>query len=96
MTPHYVHMDLTKQHSRLAGKYKLYLYREYGWDTNDIDGVPVLFAPGNAGSFRQIRSIASSAARQYRNETGQTLGEFGVHAGARHLDFFAGVLHSTG
>jgi GPI inositol-deacylase len=28
-------------------------------------GIPVLFIPGNAGSSRQARSIASSAARQF-------------------------------
>ncbi|KAL7423956.1 GPI inositol deacylase [Cryptotrichosporon argae] len=58
-------------------KYRLYLYREQGVDDQDPSGHPVIFVPGNAGSYKQVRSIASSAARQHRD---------GV--GARPLDFF--------
>jgi PGAP1-like protein len=43
-------------------------------------GLPVLFIPGNAGSSRQVRSIASSAARQHQQE--RALG--------KPLDFFTG------
>lgn len=53
-------------------------------------GVPVLFAPGNAGSYRQVRSLAAAAARQYYESPGQPRQE--LHdAGLRELDFFAGV-----
>jgi glycosylphosphatidylinositol deacylase len=46
----------------------------------------VIFIPGNAGSFKQVRSIASSASRQYYTENG------GVAEGMEDmdsLDFFA-------
>ena len=43
-------------------RYRLYLYREQGWD-GQPRGRPVLFIPGNAGSYQQVRSIASLAAR---------------------------------
>jgi hypothetical protein len=43
-------------------------------------GLPALFIPGNAGSSRQVRSIASSAVRQHQQE--QALG--------KPLDFFTG------
>ncbi|WRT68914.1 uncharacterized protein IL334_005896 [Kwoniella shivajii] len=52
-------------------RYKVYLYREQGWDTEHfVAGHPVIFIPGNAGSYQQVRSIASSAARQYHGEPG--------------------------
>lgn len=48
--------------------------------------MPVLFIPGNAGSYRQVRPIAAEAASQflqaYRNN--QTILEDGI----RNLDFF--------
>jgi glycosylphosphatidylinositol deacylase len=46
----------------------------------------VIFIPGNAGSFKQVRSIASSASRQYYTENGE------VAEGMENmdsLDFFA-------
>ncbi|PWY96829.1 PGAP1-domain-containing protein, partial [Testicularia cyperi] len=52
--------------SGLWRKYRLYLYRERNYDPMDLpSGSPALFVPGNAGSYAQIRSVASSAARQF-------------------------------
>ncbi|KZT51449.1 PGAP1-domain-containing protein [Calocera cornea HHB12733] len=54
--------------TRLDGRYRLWLYREVGWDADGDSppsGHPVLFLPGNAGSFKQSRSLASSSTRQY-------------------------------
>lgn len=47
--------------SRMGSKYSLLYYREgNGVDTDTIpSGIPVLFIPGNAGSYRQARSLAS-------------------------------------
>lgn len=60
--------------SRLGSKYSLHLYHEEDTTTNDVEdssnvhmagpgfnlsGTPVLFIPGNAGSFRQVRSFAA-------------------------------------
>ncbi|KAG2349889.1 PGAP1-domain-containing protein [Suillus weaverae] len=51
-------------------------------------GVPVLFIPGNAGSSHQVRSIASSAARQYFSSPFVISGDF-TGRGIQSLDFFA-------
>uniref|UniRef100_A0A0D6QW97 GPI inositol-deacylase n=1 Tax=Araucaria cunninghamii TaxID=56994 RepID=A0A0D6QW97_ARACU len=55
-----------------TGKYGLYLYHE-GWRKIDYDahlkelhGVPVLFIPGNGGSYKQVRSLAAESDRAYQ------------------------------
>ncbi|KAJ2783196.1 GPI inositol deacylase [Coemansia javaensis] len=54
--------------TRYSAKYKLFLYREGGFDDARGGGggvparIPVLFVPGNAGSHKQVRSIAAAAA----------------------------------
>lgn len=61
--------------SRLSGKYALHLFR----DPDPADGrvhrnatpefqptgVPAVFVPGNAGSFRQVRHLAAETMRQF-------------------------------
>lgn len=50
--------------------YALFMYSEYGFPMeSDIrrdlkDSMPVLFVPGNAGSYQQVRSIASTCIRR--------------------------------
>lgn len=59
--------------TRFADKYHLYLYREQGLDKDpmnkdneiQIDGIPVLFIPGNAGSYKQGRSIAAQLSNYF-------------------------------
>lgn len=51
-------------------------------------GTPVLFVPGNAGSSHQVRSIASSAARQYFHSPGQISSEFSPRE-IKPLDVYA-------
>ncbi|XP_078150572.1 phosphatidylinositol deacylase isoform X2 [Carex rostrata] len=53
-------------------KYGLFLYHE-GWQQIDfahhlkmLSGVPVLFIPGNGGSYKQVRSLASESFRAYQ------------------------------
>jgi Esterase/lipase len=53
-------------------------------------GVPVLFIPGNAGSSRQVRSIASSATRQFYSSPYVVAPAFQAHQ-LKPLDFFAGM-----
>ncbi|KAJ3300012.1 GPI inositol deacylase [Borealophlyctis nickersoniae] len=68
MWPDYVHVQsFNTSVSTHASKYKLYLYKERdGRDTtNEPRGIPVLFIPGNAGSFKQVRSIGSVAHFRY-------------------------------
>lgn len=49
-------------------------------------GVPVLFIPGNAGSYKQVRPIAAEAARYFKNAAAKD--ESLLEAGQRGLDFF--------
>ncbi|KAI9353993.1 PGAP1-like protein-domain-containing protein [Pilaira anomala] len=46
--------------SPLATKYKLYIYRDGYRDSDTLFGTPALFIPGQAGSYGQIRSLAST------------------------------------
>ncbi|OCF72438.1 hypothetical protein I204_06817 [Kwoniella mangroviensis CBS 8886] len=63
-------------------RYQVYLYREQGLETeSSVAGHPVIFVPGNAGSYQQVRSIASSAVRQYREQSS-------LRQGITKLDFF--------
>uniref|UniRef100_A0A1D1YR07 GPI inositol-deacylase n=1 Tax=Anthurium amnicola TaxID=1678845 RepID=A0A1D1YR07_9ARAE len=55
-----------------SGKYGMFLYHE-GWkkiDFNEhlknLDGVPVLFIPGNGGSYKQVRSLAAESSRAFQ------------------------------
>ncbi|KAJ0988206.1 hypothetical protein J5N97_006562 [Dioscorea zingiberensis] len=55
-----------------SSKYGLFLYHE-GWKKIDfaehlkkLNGVPVLFIPGNGGSYKQVRSLAAESARAYQ------------------------------
>lgn len=70
MYPTYIPISAPENVS--SAKYALYKYHE-GWkkiDFNDhlkrLSGVPVLFIPGNGGSYKQVRSIASESDRAYQ------------------------------
>ncbi|KAF2821125.1 GPI inositol-deacylase [Ophiobolus disseminans] len=80
--------DFDTEHTRFASKYSLYLYREWGIDEDfTVKGVPVLFIPGNAGSYKQVRSLAAEAAYHYHNSVQH---ESGADKGERRpLDFFS-------
>ncbi|KAH8681412.1 PGAP1-like protein-domain-containing protein [Xylariales sp. PMI_506] len=88
MSPSYVHMsDFDTEHTRFASKYSLYLYREAGvCDDPTVSGIPVLFIPGNAGSYKQIRPIAAEAARYFHDALQHDPAV--AAAGVRNLDFF--------
>lgn len=86
MSPAYAKLHaFDASHTPLASKYGLYLYREQGRDvipdperhSFSLGGTPVLFIPGNAGSFKQVRSIASETTLQYSSS---------IHS--NKLDFF--------
>ncbi|KAJ7682382.1 PGAP1-like protein-domain-containing protein [Mycena polygramma] len=78
----------------LAKRYSLWLYREVdghgnGWEPTHVsNGAPVLFIPGNAGSSRQVRSIASSATHQHYDAPYSVAAEFRSRS-LKPLDFFA-------
>lgn len=92
MSPTYIKLSgFDTEHSRFATKYSLYLYREEGVDeyTRDnigLRGAPVLFIPGNAGSYKQVRSLSSEASRHYHNVLRHDANA--VKEGVRSFDFF--------
>ncbi|RKP33654.1 PGAP1-like protein-domain-containing protein, partial [Dimargaris cristalligena] len=68
MYPNYIRQNgLDLSRTRFASKYRLYLYREGGVDEllREPFRIPILFIPGNAGSYKQVRSIAATASRQF-------------------------------
>ncbi|KAI0319954.1 PGAP1-like protein-domain-containing protein [Amylostereum chailletii] len=89
MSPSYIlQPNFDSTWTPLAKRYSLSLYREVGWQDNQPHGVPVLFIPGNAGSSRQVRSIASSAARQFYDAPYAVSSEF-ASRDVKPLDFYA-------
>ncbi|KAI5466548.1 PGAP1-like protein-domain-containing protein [Mariannaea sp. PMI_226] len=88
MRPSYVRFtEFDTEHTRFATKYSLYLYREQGVDEEDkLRGIPVLFIPGNAGSYKQVRPIAAEAANYFHHNFQH---DKAAHdGGIRSLDFF--------
>ena len=55
-------------------------------DTAQVKGVPVLFIPGNAGSYKQVRPIAAEAATYFHHVLRHD--PAAINAGIRNLDFF--------
>ncbi|KAK4099650.1 GPI inositol-deacylase [Parathielavia hyrcaniae] len=88
MRPSYAKLnEFDTEHTRLASKYSLYLYREQGIDHDTkVRGVPILFIPGNAGSYKQVRPIAAEAANYFHDALQHD--EAAINAGVRNLDFF--------
>ncbi|XP_043245683.1 GPI inositol-deacylase-like [Amphibalanus amphitrite] len=66
--PQFVRIQLPQNISQKYPRYKLYAYGEgvYTEQLRDgkFNGVPVLFIPGNGGSYKQARSLASVAYRR--------------------------------
>ncbi|KKK16283.1 hypothetical protein P175DRAFT_0504604 [Aspergillus ochraceoroseus IBT 24754] len=92
MSPTFLRMvGFDTEHTRFASKYNLFLYREEGVDPYNqenlgLNGAPVLFLPGNAGSYRQVRSLAAEASRHYAEVVQHD--QERLKAGTRSLDFF--------
>ncbi|KAL6719901.1 GPI inositol deacylase [Lecanora helva] len=80
--------DFDTEHTRFASKYHLYLHREGSLDDDPtLKGVPVLFLPGNAGSYKQTRCLAFEAAQYYHSAIQQD--SEALKAGLTSMDFFA-------
>ncbi|KAL2847271.1 PGAP1-like protein-domain-containing protein [Aspergillus pseudodeflectus] len=92
MSPTFLRMvGFDTEHTRFASKYNLFLYREEGVDPYNqenlgLNGAPILFLPGNAGSYRQVRSLAAEASRHYAQVVQHD--QERLKAGTRSLDFF--------
>uniref|UniRef100_A0A3B4TSS8 GPI inositol-deacylase n=1 Tax=Seriola dumerili TaxID=41447 RepID=A0A3B4TSS8_SERDU len=82
--PEYRRVALPRRVARLYPAYGLYLYGEglYAQETRalKLTGAPVLFLPGNAGSYKQ-RSLGSVALRKAENMEG------GLHFNVFTVDF---------
>jgi pimeloyl-ACP methyl ester carboxylesterase len=79
--------DFDTEHTRFASKYSLYLYREGGVDDDTkVKGIPVLFIPGNAGSYKQVRPIAAEAATYFHDFLRED--QTAIENGKRPLDVF--------
>uniref|UniRef100_A0A8C0CCM4 GPI inositol-deacylase n=1 Tax=Balaenoptera musculus TaxID=9771 RepID=A0A8C0CCM4_BALMU len=61
-------IELPKKLAKRYPAYELYLYGEGSYAEEHkalpLTGIPVLFLPGNAGSYKQVRSIGSIALRK--------------------------------
>lgn len=83
--PEYRRIALPRRMARQYPAYGLYLYGEgqYAQDTRGLKltGAPVLFLPGNAGSYKQARSLGSVALRKAEALEG------GVHLNVFTIDF---------
>ncbi|ODQ79022.1 hypothetical protein BABINDRAFT_162094 [Babjeviella inositovora NRRL Y-12698] len=97
MYPSYARIKaFDKTHTRFASKYSLYLYREQGKDRipnelnteNYLNGVPVLFIPGNAGTYKQGRSLAAEASYLYYDTYEPRKDDPSLNQNARNMDFF--------
>ncbi|PTB64042.1 PGAP1-domain-containing protein [Trichoderma citrinoviride] len=87
MRPSYIHFsEFDTEHTRFASKYSLYLYREQGIDGGQLRGIPVLFIPGNAGSYKQVRPIAAETANYFHDYLQHDRDQ--LDSGIRSLDFF--------
>uniref|UniRef100_A0A8D2L2F4 GPI inositol-deacylase n=1 Tax=Varanus komodoensis TaxID=61221 RepID=A0A8D2L2F4_VARKO len=66
--PEYLKIKLPRKISRRYPAYELYLYGEGSYAEENrnliLTGIPVLFLPGNAGSYKQVRSFGSIALRK--------------------------------
>ncbi|XP_043381152.1 GPI inositol-deacylase isoform X5 [Chelonia mydas] len=66
--PEYLKIKLPTKISRRFPAYELYLYGEGNYAEENknliLTGIPVLFLPGNAGSYKQVRSLGSIALRK--------------------------------
>lgn len=81
--PQYIKVDLPIEMGNEFSRYNLYVYSEGSLaehlEKRIFDGIPVLFIPGNAGSYKQVRSVASVALRKSIDENKYKT----------HFDFFS-------
>ncbi|EEB06527.2 GPI inositol deacylase [Schizosaccharomyces japonicus yFS275] len=80
--------DFDERYTRFSEKYSLYLYREKSVIENaEPSGIPIIFIPGNAGSYKQVRAFAADVAHQFADLLSASYDE-AIASGKRNLDFF--------
>ena len=81
--PEYEPIKLTEVARQRFPKYRLYVYGEGKYSQKHKDGkfsgIPVLYIPGNSGSYKQVRSMGSVALRKAEDQNQYKL----------HFDYFA-------
>ncbi|XP_063790175.1 GPI inositol-deacylase isoform X2 [Pseudophryne corroboree] len=96
--PEYQKIKLPQRVSRLFPAYELYLYGEgiYAEKNKNLSlsGIPVLFLPGNAGSYKQVRSFGSIALRKAENiNYSYHFNVFSVNFNEELVALYGGSLH---
>ncbi|KAK3835890.1 MAG: PGAP1-like protein-domain-containing protein [Linnemannia elongata] len=81
-------LGFDRERTAFAGKYGLLLFRDQSDYRLPIQplGIPALFIPGNAGSAKQMRSIAKEASKYYYENLAE--GHRDGTTSARPIDFF--------
>ena len=86
--PKYINIQLPEEVNKTYPKYRLLVYGE-GEGKNieklkaeKFDGIPVLYIPGNSGSHKQVRSLASVALRKAIEDS-----EYKIHFDYFTVDF---------
>ncbi|XP_059471250.1 GPI inositol-deacylase [Neocloeon triangulifer] len=95
--PQYVKIALSDNDTKEFPKYGLYAYGEGQYTEKlrnmQFNGIPVLFVPGNSGSYKQVRSLASVALRKARDSRSQFhFNFFTADLNEEHSALFGGVL----
>ena len=67
LLPYFKRVDVDVDADRHLHKYSLYMYVELsGRDAVATDTQPVIYVPGNAGHYKQVRSLGGHATRAFR------------------------------
>merc|ERR1719376_495941 len=98
--PQYVPIKMEDKVAQQFPKYGLYAYGEgegkhlERLKAEKFSGIPVLFIPGNSGSHKQVRSLASVALRMAikKSEYKVHFDYFSVDFDEEHSAFYGGVL----
>ncbi|XP_046560283.1 LOW QUALITY PROTEIN: GPI inositol-deacylase-like [Haliotis rubra] len=95
--PKYIKIHMDDRVARRFPQYGLHIYGEGEYarkvSSLKLTGIPVLFIPGNAGSYRQVRSLASVALR--KAESSRTKFEFNyfsVNLNEELVGLFGGLI----
>ena len=87
--PQYVRLKLSNETRTRFPNYGLYAYGEGKMAErlreNKFSGIPILFVPGNSGSHKQVRSLASVALRKALDDDNYD----GKYSRSIHFDYFA-------
>ncbi|KAJ3261327.1 GPI inositol-deacylase [Boothiomyces macroporosus] len=89
--PGYSLLDFKSSNPALNRRYQLYKHHEAG---RDVRGIPVLFIPGNAGNYTQVKSLGSVAYRLWlkRNQSDHPLDLYTMNTKGELAAFHSNLL----